>query len=182
MILLINCKHSINIEKAIAQKANTCKDSCMISIKDLTGFKWDTLYVFNFPVSLEEINVTIGCDYKFYEEFTRPFIFFERGKIIHYENNNSNTEGLIKGQVIFTKYLVINVFAGREDPNIISPQAIRLLGGYCCIRIPPDVTGGSKELKLLRNIQIPIGKARVDLEDKALPLGEGGVAPDEVFT
>lgn len=98
--IIDSCSHSIT--KEIAQKAIVCRDSCVISIKELTEFKWDTLYAFEMPVSLEELNTIIGCNYQFYVEFTRPLIFFNEGKIIHYENNQSSPEGLIIGQILFS--------------------------------------------------------------------------------
>jgi hypothetical protein len=107
-----------NIESRIAKKVDSCDNACEISISDLTSFDWDTAFFFTHPVSLETINKKTGHTYTDYEEFTRPFIFTYRNRIVYHENNPSNTEGLINGQIIFRDILdtsVCEVFTYGHD-------------------------------------------------------------------
>ncbi|WP_184551096.1 hypothetical protein [Mucilaginibacter sp. FT3.2] len=73
----------------------------MLEITQLVKFKWDRMYVFNAPVSLEVINQALGVQYPHYVEFTRPIIFMNGSEIVHYENNKSNIEGFTTGQIVF---------------------------------------------------------------------------------
>jgi hypothetical protein len=115
LILLLTGCGSNSLEDKIALKASSCTEPCLISLAELTNFKWDKMYASDLPSTLEEINRVIGTEYPYYEEFTRPIIFLNEGKIIYHENNPSNIEGVIDGQVIFgnatdtTKFRVFTV-------------------------------------------------------------------------
>ncbi|MDN3583835.1 hypothetical protein [Mucilaginibacter flavus] len=100
--LYAGCSNN-NIEHNIGKKIqDECKtDSCTLVMAQIVKFKWDKMYVFNAPVSLEVINQALGVKYPYYVEFTRPIIFMNGSEIVHYENNKSNVESLIAGQVIF---------------------------------------------------------------------------------
>lgn len=111
---LVSCDVT-TLEKKIAIKARECEVSCTISLKEITDFKWDKVYISDIPSTLQEINEAIGVEYSYYEEYTRPIIFFNKGKIVYHENNPSNIEGVISDQVIFgnatdtTKFRVYSV-------------------------------------------------------------------------
>jgi len=101
LLLMSGCATN-NVQKKIADKVNDCNSStCMITITQLTDFHWEKMIVFNYVVSLDEINKAIGTDYPYWEEYTRPIIFLYKKKIVHYENNRANLEHIIDGQVVF---------------------------------------------------------------------------------
>lgn len=99
--MLFSCEKSNNsIAKTIFYDVlNNNKSE--IDISDYTDFEWDVVYVFLVPVSLEEINRTIGVEYNHYEEFSRPIIFVKNNLVIFSENENINLEGLSEGQLIY---------------------------------------------------------------------------------
>lgn len=101
----LSCRNSAgqHIETLISLKAEKCLTNakCEVKIRDLTDFEWEKMYAFNYPISLESIENAINAPYPYYEEFTRPLIFISKGKIVYHENNPSNVEGLLDGQVVF---------------------------------------------------------------------------------
>lgn len=103
LLLLLSACSKNNIESKIVKEAqNNCVNtSCKITISQVTNFKWDKMFVFNSPSSLETINSAIGLNYPYYVEFSREIIFMDKGKIVHYENNPANEESLTNGQVVF---------------------------------------------------------------------------------
>jgi hypothetical protein len=112
LLFLFGCRK--NIENQIGIKGRDCptNSNCVITISQLTDFSWDKMYVFEPTESFQTINKIIDIDYsKFYKDFTRPIIFTKGKKIVHYENNRSDPEDVIDGQVIFDypdslKYMV----------------------------------------------------------------------------
>ncbi len=99
IILFVSCNKA-TIENKIYEDIKDSNNS-KIDFKDYTDFKWDTVYVFQTPTNLENINKVIKTEYKNYIEFTRPIIFIKNGKIVYSENNQSNVESLIEGQLVY---------------------------------------------------------------------------------
>ena len=98
---LMSCSRAQNLEDKIHIKVNECsQDSCVIKIKDLTNFDWDSVYFFSYFTPLESIESIIGQPYKHYQEFTIPIIFKKNDSIVYFENNACDVEGIKEGQVI----------------------------------------------------------------------------------
>lgn len=74
----------------------------ILSLKELTDFDWDRLYVFDAHCSLKEINKVLGFDYPFYKEFSRILVFIKDEKIVYHEENAHSIEGIEDGEVIFS--------------------------------------------------------------------------------
>lgn len=129
LIFFIFCKNSFNnFEYKIIQSMSKSEDEKIINLKDITDFKWDTLIASNLPISHEEINKIIGINYPDFVEFTRPIIFLKDGKIIHYENNPCNYEGIVENQVIFgaiNDTSKINIIVSEDSKFILRKKQIQ---------------------------------------------------------
>ena len=103
VLFICRCSGNGNIEREIKNTiSKVCiNNDCRIVISKLTDFKWDKMFVFDSPVSLETITEAIGTDYPGYVEFSRTLIFMNKGSIVYYENNPSKIETFTPGQVIF---------------------------------------------------------------------------------
>lgn len=100
---MLNCSRSGLIEQRIGEKIDSCKPDapCIVKIEDLTDFKWDEMHVFSYGSTLDDIQRTLKTDFPYYVEFKRRIIFLKDGKIVHWENEPTNIEGMINGEVVF---------------------------------------------------------------------------------
>jgi hypothetical protein len=82
---------------------NSCPSSspCIVRIKDITDFQWDQLHAFDYGASLDDIQKSLGTDFPDYKEFTRRIVFMKDGRIIHREDEPTNIERRVNGEVIF---------------------------------------------------------------------------------
>ena len=103
-ILLISTGCNKSIEDKIGKKIEdecSSKTACVISIKTITDFEWEKMYVFGSSARLEDINKALGFEYPYYKEFSRIIVFMDNGKIVYHEENSSNVEHLEDKDVIF---------------------------------------------------------------------------------
>lgn len=100
---MFGCSKSGLIEQRIGEKVNICKPDvpCIVKIKDLTDFQWDEMHVFSYGSNLDDIRKTLKTDFPNYVEFKRRIIFLKDGKIVHWENEPTNIEGMTDGEVVF---------------------------------------------------------------------------------
>ena len=103
LLVFCGCSRSGLIEQSIGDKIEACKPDvpCIVKIKDLTSFQWDEMHVFSYGSSLDEIQKTLRTDFPHYVEFKRRIIFLKDGKIVHWENEPTNIEGITEGEVVF---------------------------------------------------------------------------------
>jgi len=100
--MLSGCKSNTFESKITNKIESSCKqNSCAISIKDITDFTWDKMYVFKYNVTLKEVNKVLGVNFANYTEFTRKIIFTSGGKIVYEEEEKTNIEGLVNNEVVF---------------------------------------------------------------------------------
>ena len=104
LLLFWGCSRTGLIEQTIGDKVDNCKPDvpCIVKIRDLTNFQWDEMHVFSYGSSLDKIEKTLRTDFPNYVEFKRRIVFLKDGKIVHWENEPTNIEGMTDGQVIFT--------------------------------------------------------------------------------
>jgi hypothetical protein len=103
-ILFLSCSNSQTIEQRIGQRVNACSASpCVVKIADLTDFAWDQMHVFEAGATLDEIQKSIGTSFPGYVEFTRRFVFLKNGAIVHREDEPTNLEHPVAGQVSFAE-------------------------------------------------------------------------------
>jgi len=104
-ILFLSCSGAQTLEQRIGQRVNSCSAStpCIVKITDVTDFAWDQMHVFEAGATLDEIQRSIGTDFPDYVEFTRRIVFLKKVKIIHREDDPTNFEHSVPGQVSFAK-------------------------------------------------------------------------------
>ena len=73
----------------------------MIRIRDLTDFSWDQMYVFKYLATEKEVKRTLGTALPQYGEFMRKIVFMNHGKIVLYEEYDSNVEHPVDNEVVF---------------------------------------------------------------------------------
>lgn len=64
---------------------NYKENETIISISDFTNFKWDTLLIFQYPVSAQDIENAIGVKYDASLDLIAGMIFVQNGKIVYDE-------------------------------------------------------------------------------------------------
>jgi hypothetical protein len=105
LLLMLGCSSSGLIEQRIGKKVDSCKPDtpCIIRIKDLSDFQWDQLYVFSYGTGLDEIQKVLDTSFPDYVEFKRRLVFLKDGKIVHREDEPTNIEHSVDGQVSFAE-------------------------------------------------------------------------------
>lgn len=96
------CSKSGVIERQIGKRVNECKaDDCTIRIKDATDFQWDKMYVFKYYARPDVIQKALGTTSSNFVEFTRRIVFLKDGRIVYREDEPTDIESVVDGQVIF---------------------------------------------------------------------------------
>ena len=103
LFLMPGCSRSGLIEQRIGEKVNSCKSDapCIIRIKELTDFQWDEMYVFSYGAHAEYIERALGTPLPDPVEFQRRIVFLEGGRIVHREDEPTDIEGMVDGEVGF---------------------------------------------------------------------------------
>jgi len=101
--LLLGCSRSGLIEQRIGDRVDSCQPntSCIVKIKELTSFQWDKMFVFSYGASPEYIEKALGLPLPEYVEFQRRFVFLKDGRIVYREDEPTDIEGVVDGQVSF---------------------------------------------------------------------------------
>ena len=101
-MIIISCSNK-NFENQIVKNIDKKleNNSCLIKMKDITTFPWDKMYVFKYTATLEQIENTVGTPLPKYTEFTRKIIFTLNGKIIYFEEEETDIEDLLNKEVVF---------------------------------------------------------------------------------
>jgi hypothetical protein len=104
-ILFLSCSNSQTIEQQIGKRMNACSAStqCTVKITDVTDFWWDQMHVFEAGATLDEIQKSIGTNFPGYVEFTRRIVFLKNGAIVYREDEPTNVEHPVVGQVSFAE-------------------------------------------------------------------------------
>ena len=99
---MMGCSNN-NFEKQIVKSIDKKleSNSSSIKMKDITTFPWDKMYVFRYTATLDQIEKTIGTSLPKYTEFTRKIIFTLNGKIIYFEEEETDIEDLVNKEVVF---------------------------------------------------------------------------------
>ena len=104
-ISFLSCSNSQTVEQRIGNRVNDCSSSstCIVKIADVTDFSWDQMHVFEAGATLDEIQKSIGTNFPGYVEFTRRIVFLKDGAIVHREDEPTNIEHPVAGQVSFAE-------------------------------------------------------------------------------
>lgn len=101
-LILFSCQGRTFEDKIVDKIKDSCKEfPCSIRIGEITDFEWNKLYVFNYGASPSQIEKVVGRYVPENTKFTRKIIFTNKGKIVHYEELQTNVEATINNQVYF---------------------------------------------------------------------------------
>lgn len=96
--LFFSCKNKddSSVLYSVIDKYYNEKKSADLTI-DLTKilpFEWDSLYVFDYSVSQEEIDSILNGKYEYYDEFSSKIIFVKKNKVVRYETVPLKFQGI----------------------------------------------------------------------------------------
>ena len=120
--LLLLCGCSGRLEQKIAQRVeDSCKpaSASVIRIKDLTDFEWDKMYAFEYNAELYSIEQAIGTSYPDFVQFKRRMVFLKDGRVVYREDQATNIERVLDGQVVFD-------IPDGEDYRVYGPDTLFL--------------------------------------------------------
>ena len=105
LLLLLSCFQQGTVEQRIGAQVLNCAPStpCIVRIRELTDFQWDQMHVFDYGASLDEIQKTLGTDYSDFVEFRRRMVFLQDGRIVHREDEPTDIERPVNGEVSFAE-------------------------------------------------------------------------------
>lgn len=132
--MMLGCSRSGLIERRVGEKVESCKpgEPCVIRIADFTGFEWDKMYVFSYGAELSDIEAAIGTPFPNYVEFTRRLVFLKGGKIVYREDEPTDIERPVDGEVIFAEaesYPVSAHWAYTPETAVFSAEKKKFDGG-----------------------------------------------------
>jgi hypothetical protein len=85
VIIYINYEPELLHDKIASYVKEDCKnkDSCYLSLKDITNFEWDKFYIINIGT---DINKILGFEYPFDRDVSESYVFLKDEKIVyHYD-------------------------------------------------------------------------------------------------
>jgi hypothetical protein len=105
LTLMQGCIRSGLIERRIVERVNDCvpNASCIIRVADLTDFRWDQMHVYTLGARPDEIEKALGTPLPNYVEFQRRIVFLKDGKIVHREDEPTDIERPVDGEVNFAE-------------------------------------------------------------------------------
>jgi len=101
---LTGCSGPRGAEKQIGnyiEKNCAGRSACVVNLRGATPFEWDKVYVFKYTAKQAEIEQATGAKITGYHELRRYFIFTKAGAVVHSEDEPTNVEHPIKGEVVF---------------------------------------------------------------------------------
>lgn len=105
IIILFGCQS--NIQRKIInfiEKRCDNQDSCQITMKDITNFRWEKMYVFEPSVRLDQINKVLGFKYEYFEDIARRIIFTVGDKVVYHEDDCPFSEEKSYKKIFFSFY------------------------------------------------------------------------------
>lgn len=84
---------------AISRQCGTARN-CKVRLSDLTPFKWDRMFYFDYGVAPPERRRAVGVSFDTHE-LERQIVFLRAGKVIDNEFLPTNVERPIANQIVF---------------------------------------------------------------------------------
>ena len=105
VVFTFSCSHWTSIEHLAGQRIDNCSENgpCIIRFKDVTDFEWDEMYVFESGATLDRIEKALRTPFPDYVEFTRRLVFLKNGKIVYREDEPTDIERIVQGQLTFAE-------------------------------------------------------------------------------
>ncbi|MFL6254089.1 MAG: hypothetical protein ACJ74T_03630 [Pyrinomonadaceae bacterium] len=87
----------------MGESVESCRPGapCVVMLKDLTNFQWDKMYVFSYGAELSDIQTALGTSFPNFVQFTRRLVFLKDGKIVYREDEPTDIEHAVDGEVNF---------------------------------------------------------------------------------
>jgi hypothetical protein len=103
LLLLAGCSGPGPIERKIAARIERCHDpaSCQIVMSEITDFQWDRMYAFKYVATLQQVKEALGTPPPQFTEFTRKIVFLNHGTVAYLEEDPTNIEHPVSGEVLF---------------------------------------------------------------------------------
>jgi hypothetical protein len=131
LLLTFGCSRSGLVERRIGERVNACKPTitCVVRITDVTDFQWDQMHVFEYTASRDTIEKSLGTQFPNYTEFTRRIIFLRSGRIVHREDEPTDFERLVNGQVSFAESYTEPHWSYTPETAVFRAQKQQFEGG-----------------------------------------------------
>ncbi|NER07376.1 MAG: hypothetical protein F6K17_34840, partial [Okeania sp. SIO3C4] len=134
-----------SLERRVLDRVNSCEeDKCFLSIKDLTEFDWDSLYIFDYYTSEDEIEEIIGCKLKDYNEkysssqgYIKLVIFKFENKIIYLEEWRTHISNIPENEIIFASTGNSYFKSYSIDSSVFIVEKIKLKENKYYYRLSP---------------------------------------------
>ncbi|MEZ5308335.1 MAG: hypothetical protein R2684_14410 [Pyrinomonadaceae bacterium] len=108
IVLSTNCSWNksdkFNLEKYIGDYLKIyCKgkSDCRFRLNEVTPFKWDKFYFFDASIEGHRIVEITGISVDYKENMKRKFIFVKNNRIVYFEENESDIESAVEGEINF---------------------------------------------------------------------------------
>jgi hypothetical protein len=126
LLVTLGCSRSGVIERRIGERVDGCDPAapCIIRVKDVTDFPWEKMYAFDYGVSHDQIEKALGVPYPNYIEFQRRLVFLNDGKIVHREDEPTDIERPVTGEVIFAETDGVNQWSYTPDTAVFSGKKV----------------------------------------------------------
>lgn len=95
-------------------------------MRDLIKEPWDKMFVFKEGVSLEQINKTLGFEYKYFEDIASRIIFAKGNEVVFHEDQFPNVESRKNGELVFNMGDTVLFKVYLPDEAIFNVQKVDL--------------------------------------------------------
>ena len=134
LTLMLGCSRPGLIERRVGEKVEGCKPGapCVIRIAAFTDFEWDRMYAFSYGAELSDIEAAIGTSFPNYVQFTRRLVFLKGGRIVYREDEPTDIERPVDGEVSFAEaesYPVSSHWAFTPETAVFSAEKKEFDGG-----------------------------------------------------
>jgi hypothetical protein len=133
--LLISCS-SASIENQLVRsiKQDCVQSDCIIRLKDVAAFDWDEMYVFDYSVSIDQIEKITGVKTVEHGQFTRKIMFTKNGNLVYYEELPTSVKHAMTDQVYFN-YSTSSHYHKYTVENAVFRAERILVDGYTCYEL-----------------------------------------------
>lgn len=112
VVLFNACSNQNDFDNILANEFEKCseqRDDCVVDFSKIMKFEWDTMYYFSGSNSLEDINKSLGFDFKQFTDIADRVIFLNRGKVVYQKEWFSNPSKELQGVVFATNLKTFKV-------------------------------------------------------------------------
>ncbi len=104
-LLFGSCSNRNDFDNIVANNFEECTEqnnNCIVDFSKIMKFEWDTMYYFSGANSLEDINKSLGFEFKEFTDIGDRIIFLNNGKVVYQKEWFPNPSEELKGVVFVT--------------------------------------------------------------------------------